>query len=449
MVRDSKDIVAQKDKSDKMMSMQRTYTKDLKEKIGQEVRIDGFVQTRRDQGGIKFVVLRDVTGTVQCVVLKQSGEVFEQVGALSLESVAEVFGLVKEQKQAPGGFEVEIKSLKVLSRAEPLPIPVIEEKGGNEVDSSLRFDFRWIDLRKPEKLKIFKVWTALEKGFRKYFDENGYIQIYAPSMMNAASEGGSEVFEIKYFDRKAYLAQSPQFYKQLAQSAGFEKVFMVGPVYRAEPSFTTRHMTEFTGWDFEMSFIDSYEDVMREEENMLVEGFKVVKEEVLSDLEIPTIPFPRITMKEAKVKLKKIGIPSEKDGDFSSEEEREFGRIMKEETGHDFVFVTEYGSACRAFYHMRPESDQNATKSFDLIYKGLEITTGAQREHRLDVLKQQAVEKGVPTDALKGYFSYFKYGCPPHGGAGIGPGRIVMKILDLESVKDATFLPRDVKRLTP
>jgi len=449
MVRDSKDIVAQKDKSDKMMSMQRTYTKDLKEKIGQEVRIDGFVQTRRDQGGIKFVVLRDVTGVVQCVVFKQSGEVFEQVGALSLESVAEVFGLVKEQKQAPGGFEVEIKSLKVLSRAEPLPIPVIEEKGGNEVDSSLRFDFRWIDLRKPEKLKIFKVWTALEKGFRKYFDENGYIQIYAPSMMNAASEGGSEVFEIKYFDRKAYLAQSPQFYKQLAQSAGFEKVFMVGPVYRAEPSFTTRHMTEFTGWDFEMSFIDSYEDVMREEENMLVEGFKVVKEEVLSDLEIPTIPFPRITMKEAKVKLKKIGIPSEKDGDFSSEEEREFGRIMKEETGHDFVFVTEYGSACRAFYHMRPENDQSVTKSYDLMYKGLEITTGAQREHRLDILKKQAAERGIPTEALEGYFSYFKYGCPPHGGAGIGPGRIVMKILDLESVKDATFLPRDVKRLTP
>ena len=432
-----------------MIDMQRTYVKDLKEKIGQEVKINGFVQTRRDQGGIKFIILRDVTGTVQCVVMKQSGEVFEQVGELSLESVVEILGLVKEQKQAPNGFEVEVKSLKVLSAAEPLPIPVIEEKGGNEVDTSLRFDYRWIDLRKPEKLKIFKVWTALEKGFRKYINDNGYIQIYTPSTMSAASEGGSEVFEIKYFDRKAYLAQSPQFYKQLAQAAGFEKVFVVGPVFRAEPSFTTRHMTEFTGWDFEISFIESHEDVMREEENMLVEGFRTVKEEVLPDLQVPTMPFPRLTMKEAKEKLKKAGVHSEKEGDFSPEEEREISRLTKQETGHDFVFVTEYGAAARAFYHMRPEDNQSVTKSFDLIYKGAEITTGAQREHRPDVLKKQAIEKGVPTENLEGYFSYFKYGCPPHGGAGIGPGRIVMRILDLDNVKDAAFLPRDVKRLTP
>ena len=440
---------AKMEKDDKMMHMQRTYIKDLKAQIGQEVKIDGFVQTRRDQGGIKFIVLRDVSGIVQGIVMKQAGEVFEQVGALSLESVVEVFGLVKEQKQAPGGFEVEIKSLTVLSLAEPLPIPVVEEKGGNEVDTTLRFDYRWIDLRKPEKLKIFKVWTALEKGFRKYFNDHGYIQIYTPSFMDATSEGGSEFFEVKYFDRSAYLAQSPQFYKQLAQSAGFEKVFMVGPVYRAEPSFTTRHTTEFTGWDFELSFIESHEDVMKEEESMLVEGFKTVKVEVLPDLEIPAIPFPRMTMKEAKEKLKKSGIHSERAGDFSPEEERGICKIVKEETGHEFVFVTEYGMAERAFYHMRPEGDQTVTKSFDLLYKGVEITTGAQREHRPDILKKQAIEKGVPIEPLEGYFSYFRYGCPPHGGAGIGPGRIVMKILDLESVKDATFLPRDVKRLTP
>jgi len=429
--------------------MQRTYIKSLKENIGQEVKVCGFVQARRDQGGIKFLVLRDVTGTIQCIVMKQAGAVFEQVGELSLESVVEICGLIKEQKQAPNGDELEIRSLKILSAAEPLPIPVVEEKGGNEVDVSLRFDYRWLDLRKPEKLKIFKVWTALEKGFRKYFNDNGYIQIYSPSIMGVASEGGSEVFEIKYYDRKAYLSQSPQFYKQLAQAAGFEKVFLMVPYYRAELSFTTRHMTDFTGWDFELSFIESHEDVAKEEEKMLVEAFKAVKENVLPDLEIPTIPFPRLTMKEAKEKLKKAHVPGEKDGDFSSEEEREIGRLIKEETGHDFVFITEYGSAYRAFYHMRPENDQTLTKSYDLIYKGLEITTGAQREHRPDVLKKQAVEKGVPTDALEGYFSYFKYGCPPHGGAGIGPGRIVMQMLGLESVKDATFLPRDVKRLTP
>ncbi len=429
--------------------MERTYIKDLKNVIGQTVKVSGFVQTIRNQGGIKFLVLRDVTGIVQCIVFKQSTEVFEVVGNLSTESVVAIEGLVKEQPQAPNGFEVDIKSIEILSTAESLPIPVVEEKGGNEVDVNTRFDYRWIDLRKPEKLKIFKVWTSLEKGFRKYFDENNYIQLYTPSMMSAASEGGSEVFEIKYFERKAYLAQSPQFYKQLAQAAGFEKVFMVGSVYRAEPSFTTRHMTEFTGWDFEISYIDSHEDIMREEENMLVEGFKVIKEKVMPDIEIPTLPFPRLTMKEAKEKLRIAKINSEKEGDFSPEEEREIARIIKAETGHDFVFVTEYGSKVRAFYHMRPENDQTVTKSFDLIYKGLEITTGAQREHRLDILRQQAIEKGVPTQPLENYFSFFKYGCPPHGGAGIGPGRIVMKILDLESVKEAAFLPRDVNRLTP
>lgn len=429
--------------------MERTYLRDLQKKIGQEVRIDGFIQARRDQGGIKFLVLRDVSGTAQCVVTRQSGQVFDEIGRLSLESVVEIFGVAREQKQAPNGLEVEITSLKVLSTAEPLPIPVVEEKGGNEVDSNLRFDYRWIDLRKPEKLKIFKVWTALERGFRNYINEAGYLQIYTPSIMSAASEGGSEVFELKYFGNRAYLAQSPQFYKQLAQSAGFERVFIVGPVYRAEPSFTTRHMTEFTGWDFEISFIDSHEDVMREEENMLAAGFMELKSEVLPDLEIPKVPFPRMTLKEAKEKLRLAGVNSEKEGDFSPEEEREIGRIVKEETGSDFVFVTEYSAKVRAFYHMRPERDPTVTKSFDLLYKGLEITTGAQREHRPEVLKKQAIEKGIPTEPLENYFSFFKYGCPPHGGAGIGPGRIVMKLLNLESVKDATFLPRDVKRLTP
>ncbi|HAZ29272.1 TPA: aspartate--tRNA(Asn) ligase [candidate division WWE3 bacterium] len=429
--------------------MLRTHVSDLKGKISEQVRVEGFVQARRDQGGIKFLVVRDVTGTVQAIVTRQNGEVFDEVAKLTLESVIDLTGMIKEQKQAPGGFEIEIEALKVLSVAEPLPIPVVEEKSGGEVDAALRFDYRWLDLRKPEKLKIFKVWTALEKGFRKYFSDNGYVQVYSPSIMGTASEGGSEVFEVQYFDRKGYLAQSPQFYKQLAQSAGFEKVFMVGPVFRAEPSFTTRHMTEFTGWDFELSYIDSHEDIMQAEEAMLVEAFKTVKEEVMPELEIPTVPFPRMTMNEAKLKLKQVGVPSDKAGDFSSEEERELGRLVKEETGHDFVFVTEYGSAYRAFYHMRPEADQTVTKSYDLIYKGLEITTGAQREHRPAILKQQAQEKGIPTDQLESYFSFFRYGCPPHGGAGIGPGRIIMKLLDLESVKEATFLPRDVRRLTP
>ncbi|MBU1970691.1 aspartate--tRNA(Asn) ligase [Patescibacteria group bacterium] len=429
--------------------MQRTYIEDLKGLFGQQVKLAGFVQARRDQGGIKFLILRDVTGTVQVVVLKQAGAVFEQAGKVPLESVVELTGLVKEQKQAPQGYEVELQALEVLSEAEPLPIPVVEEKGGHEVDSSLRFDYRWLDLRKPEKLTIFKVWTALEKGFRKYFEARGYLQIYTPSIMSTASEGGSEVFALQYFDRKAYLAQSPQFYKQLAQAAGFEKVFMVGPVYRAEPSFTTRHLTEFTGWDFELSYIESHEDVMKEEEGLLVEGFKTVQAAVLSDLAVPALPFPRVTMKEAKDRLKQAGIDSEKENDFSPEEERGLSKLIKEETGHDFVFVTEYSAAVRPFYHMRLENDPMLTKSFDLLYRGIEITTGAQREHLYDLLVKQAQEKGIPLEPLANYLSFFRYGCPPHGGVGIGPGRIVMQLLGLDSVKDATFLPRDVRRLIP
>lgn len=429
--------------------MQRTYVKDIKNHIGKEVKIQGFAHIIRDQGGIKFLIVRDVTGTIQTVVLKKNTEAFQAVGELTHESVVEIIGHAKEEKQAPGGFEIEIKEIKVLSKAlAELPIPVLTEKGADEVDQNLRFDYRWLDLRKEEKLKIFKVWTALEKGFRETFEKEGFVQIYAPSFMSSASESGAEVFEVKYFDRKAYLAQSPQFYKQMAMASGFERVFMVGPVFRAELSFTTRHMTEFTGWDFEMSYIESHHDVMDMEEKLLVNGFKKVKE-IGVEVEVPETPFPRIPMSEAKAKLKASGVESEKEGDLSPEEERQLCKIVKEETGNDFVWVIDYPASVRAFYHMRHENDTTLTKSFDLLYKGVEVTTGAQREHRPELLEKQAPERGVKVEDVNYYIDFFRYGCPPHGGVGIGPGRLVMQLLDLPSVKEATFLPRDVKRLNP
>ncbi len=430
--------------------MDRTQIKDLKQKIGEKVRISGFVQARRDQGGIKFFVVRDVTGTVQVVFLKGAGEVFIKAGEVSLESVVSIEGLVKEEKQAPGGFEISAENLEILSSAEPeLPIPVLEEKSGEPTDITKRLDWRWIDLRKDENLKIFKVWTELEKGFRQYWDSQYYIQIYTPSLMGTASETGSDVFKLQYFEREAYLAQSPQFYKQMAQGSGFEKVFCVGPVFRAEPSFTSRHMTEFTGWDFELSYINSHLDVMTEEENLLVSGFTQLQKTVLPDLEIPSVPFPRLTMEEAKDRLSKSGIKAGRKYDLSGEEEIELSRIIKEETGHDFVFVTDWPAEARPFYHMRYENNPGVTKSFDLLYKGLEVTTGSQREHRYDVLISQAKEKGMSVESLEDYLNFFKFGCPPHGGAGIGPGRLVMKILNTPSVKEVTFLPRDVRRLKP
>lgn len=430
--------------------MERTYIKDVKSRAGSEVCIKGFVHTIRDQGKIKFMVVRDVTGLCQVVVLKSVDAVFDAVSNLSIESVVSVIGLAKDVPQAPGGFEIEASSLEVLSKAQPeLPIPVITEKGGEETDITLRLDWRFLDLRKAERKNIFKVWTSLEKGFREYFAKEGFTQIYSPAFMSTASESGAEVFEVSYFDRKAYLAQSPQFYKQMAMASGLEKVFMVGPVFRAEPSYTTRHMTEFTGWDFEFSYVESHEDVMDVLENVFISGFQKVKDEVEIEIEVPSKPFPKISMAEAKKKLAAAGVKSEKVFDISPEEERELCKMIKEETGSDFVFITDYSKEIRPFYHMRHGEKNELTKSFDLLYRGVEVVTGAQREHRYDVLIAQAKDKGMDEASLEDYLNFFKYGCPPHGGVGIGPGRIVMKILDLASVKEATFLPRDVKRLRP
>ena len=430
-------------------AMARTYIAETKNKVGERVELFGWVKALRKQGGISFIGLRDKTGSIQAVTRKQD-EVFTAVDELSTESVIKITGLVKEEKQAPDGVEVVIESLEILSKADPeLPIPIIPQKGGGEVEISKRFDWRWIDLRREEMLPVFKVWTELERGFREYFEKADYLQIYTPSLMNAASESGAEVFKVDYFGREAFLAQSPQFYKQMAMAAGLERVFMVGPVFRAEPSFTPRHMTEFTGWDFEISFIESHHDVMAEEEKAIVSGFQRVKDALAIDLEIPALPFPKVSLSEAKQKLKTAGVKSTRPDDFTPEEERELSKIIKQETGHDFVFVTEYPVTARPFYHMRLEDNPKLTKSFDLFYKGVEVTTGAQREHRLEQLEKQAKEKKTPLAPLANYLNFFRYGCPPHGGAGIGPGRIVMKILDIDSVKDVTFLPRDVKRLTP
>ena len=428
--------------------MQRTYIKNLSKCVGKEVLIKGFTHSIRNQGGIIFLIIRDVTVLIQVVVLKSEKEVFDLTSELTNESVVAIKGLVKEEKQAPGGIEIQALNLEVLSKAFPeLPIPVVVEKGAENVDITKRLDWRWLDLRKPENKKIFIVWTELEKGFRDYFYENGFIQIYTPALMSTPSESGAEVFKVEYFNKSAYLAQSPQFYKQMAIASGLDRVFTVGPVFRAEPSYTTRHVTEFTGWDFEAGYIDSHHEIMAMEEQMIIEGFKRL--EGILDIKIPTAPFPKMTMVEVKTRLKELGVSGEKEYDISPEEERAISEDVKKETGNDFLFITDYHISVRPFYHMRYEDRPEVTKSFDLIYKGLEVTTGAQREHRIDVLEKQAVEKDMNLDELKDYFNFFRYGCPPHGGGGIGPARLIMRILGLSSIKEVIFLPRDVKRLNP
>jgi len=435
--------------------MKRIHINEIEKHIGESVTVAGFVQTIRNQGKIAFIILRDITGTVQVVLIDQ--RLVAELSGISAESVVRIIGRAKSEKQAPGGFEIEAESIEVLSHADPeLPIPIVE-KNAEETDQQIRLDWRWLDLRRPEKALIFKVWTAMEQAFREYCISNSYIEIHSPKITATATESGAELFEVKYFDRKASLAQSPQLYKQMAMASGFEKVFEVGPVFRANPSFTSRHDTEFTMYDIEMSYIDSHHDLMAEEEKMIVAMIQAVTEKYGQEIEryygrklvVPALPFPRYTLKEVKAILAKLGIPNERGDDMSPEEERAICDYAQKEHGHEFVFIHEFPASVRAFYSMRDEKDPTVTKSFDLLWNGLEITSGAEREHRVEQLSKQIVEQGLDLESFKDYLNFFRYGCPPHGGFAPGPTRMLMKIFNIANVREVTYLYRGVKRLTP
>jgi len=443
--------------------MQRFLVKEAAKHIGEKLKVAGWVNVRRAHGKILFIDLRDISGILQVVFVPSNVQVYKLAEQLRPEWVVEITGQVVKRpekmvnlKIETGQVEMSAEELKVLSEAETSPIPTNEDDT-EEVEIDKRMDWRWIDLRKEKNILVFKVWSLMEQAFREYWLSNNYIEIHSPKLIATASESGAEVFEVKYFKKKAYLAQSPQFYKQMAMAAGFEKVFEVGPVFRAEPSFTSRHATEFTSYDAEISFIDSYHDVMDEEERMIAYGLKRIKDVYGSKIKeifnkeviVPFVPFPKIPIREAKAILSERGIKSEKDGDLSPEEERGIGEFVIEKYQHEFVFITEYPITVRPFYHMRDEKDPTLTKSFDLLWNGLEITTGAQREHRYDVLFLQAKEKKMNIKKLQFYLDFFKYGCPPHGGYGMGPNRMIMKLFGINNVRDAMFVYRGVKRLTP
>lgn len=439
--------------------MKRTKINQLKKKIGKNVLVKGWAYEIRDQSNIKFVLLRDNSGIVQLIVTKDKKEVFDSIVEIPKESVLSVEGIVKEARVTnpevtEKNIEISVSKYLVLSKADKnLPVQVV--KGKEDADLSTKLNWRWIDLRKPRNLLIFKIWTCMEEAMREFWLKNDFIQIHSPKLMGAPSESGSELFTIGYFDRKAYLAQSPQFYKQMAMAAGFEKVFEIGPVFRANPSDTARHDTEFTSIDVEISFIESHEDVMKFEEKWLTFVMKELKKKLGKEIrevfgvevEVPKLPFPRLTMEEALRLLKSKNYSSE--GDLDAEGERLICEIIKEKFNHDFVFITEYPWSVRPFYHMRKEESKNLTKSYDLLWRGLEITTGAQREHRYEILKQQAIEKKLNLDLIEDYLNFFKYGCPPHGGFGLSPTRVLIILLGIKNVREVTFLPRDMKRLRP
>ncbi len=440
--------------------MKRTLIGELSAHVGEQVSVRGWVQVVRDQKRMQFLVIRDETGQAQAVLPKDEPptELNEAISGLAAESAVTVTGtVVADERVKLGGLELQIEGLAVDSPAEAeLPIAA---------DSALdkRIDWRYLDLRRPDRRLIFEVQSTVEHAMREFWREQGFVEIHTPKLMGSASESGAELFKVEYFERMAYLAQSPQFYKQMAIAAGFGKVFEIGPVFRANPSFTSRHDTEFTSVDVELSWIDSHEDVMAFEESWLAYVLGVVKEQHGEQIEAtfgveviaPALPFPRVTLEQAKEMLRESGHEAEggrgldPGHDLDPPAERALSALIKERNGHEFAFVTDYPTTVRPFYHMRHPDDQTLTRSFDLLWRGIELTTGAQREHRYEQLLAQAADKGVETESIQYYLDFFRFGAPPHGGFGFGLTRLLMQLLGQENVREVTFLYRGPNRLEP
>ena len=433
--------------------MTRTYIKDLKS--GHKVEIAGFIDTVRNQKSIMFIVLKDITGRVQVTVYKP--ELPEIAAKLEPLQVGAVISITGEVKHAPnvklGGIEVVPADVTVLSTALPSPI---NEKTGPD----MAMDYRWIDLRDDKKRAVFQVMSIGELAFRNWFLSNGFIECHTPKITAFSSEGGSEVFELKYYDKKAYLTQSPQLFKQMAMAAGFERFFEIGAQYRAEKSYTSRHASESFALDFEMSYIRDHHDVMDLEETMIKavlaeieqKAGHILRDTLGIDFHAQTAKFPRITLEESYDLLKKernYDVPRASKGDLDPEGERLLCEISKEKYGSDFIFITDFPAATRAFYSMRHDDNPKLCRSFDLLYKGLEINSGAQREHNPEKLKENMVAKGINPKDMAFYIQFFEYGCPPHGGIGLGLGRFFARLMDLPALRDATFLFRGPDRLAP
>jgi nondiscriminating aspartyl-tRNA synthetase len=438
-----------------MAAMERTRVGELHSKIGETVRLRGWVNAVRDQKRMQFVILRDQTGLAQLILEKSDPptELNQEVSRLTPESAVSITGqVVADERVKLGGLELRLESIEIESLAEP-ELPVTPESALDK-----RIDWRYVDLRRPDRRLIFAVQTTAEHAMREFWRRDGFMEIHTPKFMGSASESGAELFKVEYFDRTAYLAQSPQFYKQMAMSAGFERVFEIGPVFRANPSFTSRHDTEFTSVDVEIAWVESHEDVMAFEEAWLAhvlaavhaEHGEAIAQTFHTELVVPSLPFPRITLEDAKELLKAHGhqAPGPED-DLDPPSERALCAILKEERGHEFVFVTDYPTSVRPFYHMRHADRPNLTKSFDLLWRGIELTTGAQREHRYEQLLAQAADKGVDVGPIQYYLDFFRYGAPPHGGFGFGLTRLLMQMLAQDNVREVTFLYRGPNRLEP
>ncbi len=429
-------------------TLPRTLVGLLPNHLGETVRVCGWAEPAPEPGSGPSGV-RDHTGTVP---LEPGSPADGPLAvAVATDSAIEIVGrVVGEAGQE--GLVLAVDGLWVVGPA-LAELPISESSPLQE-----RLDWRFVDLRRPAARLIFEVQTTAERAMRDIWQEEGFLEIHSPKLRATANRSGRELFTLDYFGRKAYLAQSPQFHKQMAMAAGFDRVFEIGPVFRANPLATERHDTEFTSVDVEMSWITSDEDLMAFEERWLARVIGRVQEQHGAEIEhlfgiqvrVPAVPFPRVTMAEAYDVLHQLGWAGETaTGDIDRAGEQLLAAHVASERDHDFVFITEYGAAARPFYHMRTEPGSSLTRGFDLLWKGIEVTTGAQREHRYEQLLAQASRRGIDIAAIGFYLDYFRFGCPPHGGFGLGLTRMLMVLLGQADVREVTYLPRGPNRLTP
>lgn len=419
---------------------------------GQMISVNGAVHTVRDMGEVAFVVLRKREGLLQCVY--EEGVTAIDLKELKEGAAIEVSGVLNKEERAPGGFEIRMKEVKILSEpAESLPLPIAKWKMNTSLEA--RLNHRAVALRNIRERATFRIQEGIVRGFRDFLYSQGFTEIHTPKLGAKSAEGGANLFKLEYFHRPAILQQSPQFYKQMMVGV-FDRVMEVGPVFRAEKHNTKRHLNEYTGLDFEMGYIDDFTDIMAMETGFLQHMVEILKKEYSTELEILKVKLPEVekipavTFTEAKrLASEKYGTQIKNPYDLEPEEEHLIGRYFKEEYGADFVFVTHYPSKKRPFYAMDDPTDPKVTLSFDLLFRGLEVTTGGQRIHSYTELMEKIEKRGMDTEGMEQYLSTFKHGMPPHGGLGIGLERMTMQLLEEENVREVSLFPRDMSRLVP
>lgn len=419
---------------------------------GTLIKVHGIVHSIRDMSEFAFIVLRKRDGVVQCVITKEQFEA--QRSQLHEGTSMVVEGVARQEDRAPNGFELVVDSMQFLSQpAQQMPLPVGKWKMKTSLETKLAM--RPVALRNLRERAIFKLQEGIIRGFREYLYSQGFTEIHTPKIVAGNAEGGANVFKLEYFGKKAFLAQSPQFYKQMLVPV-YERVFETAPVFRAEKHNTTRHLNEYTSLDFEMGFIDNFEDIMAMETGMLQYVMELLHEQYAKELSILklTLPdvsrIPKIKFADAKNLIAQTyGHVIKNPFDLEPEEEQLIGKYFKEEEGSDFVFVTHYPSKKRPFYAMDDPEDDRYTLSFDLLYNGMEITTGGQRIHDYQMQVEKMIKRGMDPEEFSNYLMAHKHGMPPHGGLGIGMERLTMKLIGESNVRETTMFPRDLSRLEP